>query len=374
MLAAPAFAQTDAERINELERKLERSLKMLDDLSSKIDKMEADKKEASGGVLDANSRSDTNSRLETVEQQVSQMVTGMAGSSGSGHEDEEVLLHGFADVGFASNSEGNPAANPKGFNVGSFNIFLTPQFGDNVKALVELAFEVHKDGSAETDLERVQAGYTFSDMSTVWAGRFHTPYGYWNTAFHHGVQIQTSIMRPRFLDFEEHSGILPAHMVGVWATGKVKAGDGRLTYDAFVGNGPKIKVVDPGSPTQTAGVLNPNMAGDDNHSAMVGLNVGYEIYGSLDGLRVAGHWFKGDVDDNAVNPAGRFNRTSVNMAGGSAVYLANDLEVLSEYYRFNNKDKSGTTGTHKSWAGYLQVGKNFTNTTPFVRLEKTVLS
>ena len=48
LLAAPAFAQTDAERINELERKLERSLKMLDDLSSKIDKMEADKKEASG--------------------------------------------------------------------------------------------------------------------------------------------------------------------------------------------------------------------------------------------------------------------------------------------------------------------------------------
>ena len=116
------------------------------------------------------------------------------------------------------------------------------------------------------------------------------------------------------------------------------------------------------------------MAGDDNHSAMVGLNVGYEFSGSVDGLRVAGHWFEGDVDDNAVNPAGRFNRTGVSMAGGSAVYLSHDLEVLSEYYRFNNKDKSGATGTHKSWAGYLQVGKNFTNMTPFVRLEKSVLS
>lgn len=369
LLSTPAFAQTDAERINELERKLERSMKMLDELSNKIKKMEYDKTEASNAISDVNPRSDTSSRLETVEQQVSQMVTGMAGS---GHEEAEVQLHGFADVGFALNNNTNPTTRLKGFNVGSFDIFLTPQFSDNVKSLVELAFGVSKNGSTEADLERVQIGYTYSDMATVWAGRIHTPYGYWNTGFHHGVQMQSSIMRPHFLEFEDHGGILPAHMVGIWATGKIKAGNGRLTYDAYVGNGPRIEVVDPGLPTQAPGSLNPNMAGDDNHSAMVGLNVGYEFSGNLDGLRLAGHWFKGDVADNSASPIS--NQTGVNMMGGATVYLSDDLEVLGEYYRFNNKDKSGITGSHKSWASFLQVGKNFTNTTPFVRFEKAVLN
>ena len=46
---------------------------------------------------------------------------------------------------------------------------------------------------------------------------------------------------------------------------------------------------------------------------------------------------------------------------------------MGEYYRFNDKDKSGGTGTHKSWADYLQIGKSFNNLTPYVRFERTVL-
>jgi hypothetical protein len=313
-IAAPVFAQTDAEHMKDMENK-----------------------------------------LEAIQNDLTQMTSGMVTRSSSG---EGLPIHGFMDVGFASNSKGT-SANPMGFYVGALSFYLAPHFGDKVKALVEPNFEVTRDGAISTDLERLQIGYTFSDNATAWAGRFHTPYGYWNTAFHHGAQIQTSVLRPRFLDFEDKGGILPAHMIGLWGEGKFKVGDSKLTYDVFAGNGPKI----------VKSILDINQAGDNNHQAMVGFNLGYEFSGSLDGLRLAVHSLRGDVDDDAV-PS---NKTQLNIVGGSAVYLSDTWEVMSEYYRFNDKDKSGGTGTHKSWADYLQIGKSFNNLTPYVRVERTVL-
>lgn len=330
IIAVPAFAETDAERIKDMERK-----------------------------------------FDALQNEVSQMTDGMAHHTVSG---DGLPLHGFMDVGFGMNSQGNPVANPKGFYVGNLSFYLSPHFGDNVKGLVEPNFETTRDGGLSTDVERLQIGYTFSDAATVWGGRFHTPYGYWNAAFHHGAQMQTAVFRPRFLDFEDKGGILPAHMVGVWSTGKFKTGKGRLTYDAFVGNGPKITGADNlGAPAQTLGTLDPNTAGDNDHSAMVGLNVGYEFSGSMDGLRLAVHGMAGNVDTDTATPPMHIE-TGLDMFGGSAVYLTNDWEVMSEYYRFDDKDKSGATGTHQSWAGYLQAGKSFNDLTPFIRLERTALN
>jgi len=294
-------------------------------------------------------------------------------------EIEGVPLHGFLDVGYAIHSKDstNPALPglPNGFNVGSLDIYLTPQFQGKVKTLIELIFENTPEGSLATDLERAQIGYTFSDAATMWAGRFHTPYGYWNTAYHHGAQMQTSVVRPRFLDFEDKGGILPAHMVGLWATGKVRAGGGRFTYDAYAGNGPKIAVdSNLTTPTIPGGVLDPQTAGDNNHQAMVGFNMGYEFGGLADGLRLALFGLRGDVEDVVLpTPSPTPNITQLNMGGAALVYLEHDWEIMGEYYSFNNTDKSGGTGSHSSWADYLQVGMNFSGLTPYVRVEKTVL-
>ena len=307
--------------------------------------------------------------IKELQKQISEITSGLANRSSSG---EGIPIHGFMDVGFSNNSMKDPIAYPKGFNVGALSFYLTPHFGDNVKALVEPNFEVTPDGAVATDLERLQIGYTFSDTATLWGGRFHTPYGYWNTAFHHGAQIQTSVLRPRFLDFEDKGGILPAHMVGLWGTGKARAGRGKFTYDVFVGNGPKIAMTAPAAaPSATnLGILDINQAGDNNHQAMVGFNLGYEFSGRLDGLRLAVHSLRGDVDDDSLQA----NKTEVKMVGGSVAYLENNWEVMGEYYRFNDKDKSGTTGTHNSWADYLQIGRGFNNLTPYVRFERTVLN
>jgi len=300
---------------------------------------------------------------------------------------EGAPLHGFADAGFSLHStkfaagvlDGTSVGAPTGFNVGSFDIYLTPQFDSNTKALVELIFEVTPDGGIATDLERVQMGYIFSDSSTIWAGRFHTPYGFWNTGFHHGAQIQTSIFRPRFLDFEDKGGVLPAHMVGVWGAGRIRGDAGKLTYDIFAGNGPQIAMgpADPAAPNiQTNGTLNINVSGDDNHRAMSGLNIGYEPSGDFDGMRFAIHALRGEIADNSDSSLipTALNNTELNIVGGAFTYLENNWELLTELYNFNNRDVSGSSGVYKSSASYLQIGAIFTQLTPFIRKEVAVLN
>lgn len=317
-------------------------------------------------------------KVEALQHDVTQLTSGLSRQSGGG---EGLPLHGFMDAGYAISSQGanvvaNPfVANPSGFYQGSLSFYMTPHFGDNVKALAEPNFEVDKlDGSISVDIERLQVGYTFSDAATVWMGRFHTPYGYWNTAFHHGAQIQTSVLRPRFLDFEDLGGILPSHMIGLWGTGKTRAGSGKFTYDWFAGNGPKISdavaAPDGSIGNYQSGTLDPNIAGDDNHSAMVGVNLGYEFGGSLDGLRLALHGLQGYV--RAYDSANTLlNTTNLMVGGGSLVYLSEDWEIMGEYYGFMDKDNSSDT-KYKSRAGYVQVGKSFYQFTPYLRLERTI--
>jgi len=332
-------------------------------------------------------------KINDMQDQLNQVTTAVASQSSA---DTGLPIHGFMDVGYALNSQSdnlslanpplaNPnVANPKGFYEGRLSFYLTPHFGDNVKALAEPNFEVSQlDGTVNVDIERLQLGYTFSDNATLWGGRFHTPYGYWNTAFHHGAQLQTSVLRPRFLDFEDSGGILPAHMLGIWGTGKIRMDEDKFTYDWFVGNGPKItnaldSTTTPplGLPTTyQSGGLDPNIAGDDNHSAMVGLNLGYDFSGEyLDGLRLAVHWLQGNVNaysSASTIPATPLNTTNLNVGGGSLVYLTNDWEIMGEYYGFNNKDMSNDV-KHKSRAGYMQVATNFGEFTPYLRVERTL--
>lgn len=46
------------------------------------------------------------------------------------------------------------------------------------------------------EVERVIIRYDLNDYFRVSFGRYHTLINYWNTAFHHGEWLQTSISRP----------------------------------------------------------------------------------------------------------------------------------------------------------------------------------
>ena len=354
--ARAVFAQSDSERIRELERKLEQSQQIIEEMAARIQKLEMRDSQPQASERSVPSRAAAVTNLPARE-------TGHAHEAPPAQADSGIVipllgtpLHGFGDVGGLATNAKNRR---KGFTVGSLDFYLTPEFGENVRGLAELNFEVNNEGDLDVDLERFQLGYAFGDYATAWLGRFHTPFGYFNTAFHHGTQIQTAVRRPQFLDFEDKGGVLPVHTVGLWGTGGVALGGGKLTYDLFVGNAPSIE----------DGTLNMNMAGLSRFRPGFGTTVGYTFRGALEGLKAGLHWLRGDVQSLTLN-----NKTALNITGGYLVYPEDPWELMAELYRFDNKDLTGKTGTHGSWATFGQLARTFGRWTPYGRAEWTSLN
>jgi hypothetical protein len=364
-------AADNSDRIAVLEQKLDQSLQLIRELSARVRDLEA--RAPQGTPVTAEQRSgaaaappgtaaapqpgtpaatppDTAQRLARVEQTVTQM----AASAGQ-HAEEGMATHGFADVGVGNHNAEFPKY--QGADVAELDFFLTPRLGSRTRALFELNFEVGSDGNVGVDLERAQIGYQFADSATVWLGRFHTPYGYYNTAFHHGQQIATSLRRPRFIEFEDHGGIMPAHTVGAWLTGAERVGEQKVTYDVYIGNSQRI----------TNGKLDMNNAGNTHGSTIVGGNLGLLLSGALDGLKVGVDVFQTRIEDEDQSPA---FVTQVKSYGAYAAYDTDSWEDIAEFHVFSNRDLTGHTGTHHSDAGFLQMGYRAGRFTPYARYER----
>ena len=357
--------QAEGERIKELEKKLERSLELIDQLTKRVNELEKSQSPTARPAPPVAAAPPATppaqeARIEALEKSLSQMASAGAHDIHGGSEGG-VPIHGFADVQYQRFTLPRADNRTSGFAIDNLDFFLTPNFG-RVKMLAELNFEVNAGGELDTDLERLQLGYTFSDAATLWMGRFHTPYGYWNTAFHHGAQIQV-VTRPRFVDFEDKGGVLPAHSVGLWATGRIPVGPGKMQYDAYFANGSRI----------LDGVVDFNAMRDDNGNKALGGNVGYRFGGALDGLLVGLHGLREEVD--VYNGDLLAAKTRLAFLGGYYYLDMDPWESIAEYYRFRNQDLSGDTGTHNSWAAFLQLGYTLAERwTPYYRWEQAELS
>jgi hypothetical protein len=312
----------------------------------------------------------SNARALTL---VSLMVLGCAGLITSARADLEGLaIHGFADTYYTSTTQRDAPSGNSGFMLGNLDLYIAPSFTDHIRAIMEDVVEFddwhapgESNGQASVDIERLQIGYLVSNDLTVWIGRFHTPYGYWNTAYHHGAQLQPTVMRPQFLAFEDHGGVLPAHMDGIWFQGHHAEGAGRFTYDVYLGNGQRI----------LDGQLDMQNEGNaDSHTAYGG-RFGYEFRGGvLDSLWIGVHGVNEEVD-NFTNGV-RTDQTDVRILGGFLHWTPGDWEVIAEYYGFNNRPHdSFSTQAHSSNAWYAEANYTFYGRlTPLVRLERDTLS
>lgn len=283
---------------------------------------------------------------------------------------EGVTVHGFADVFYTSTTQQDAPTGNTGFKLGNFDLYLSPDLTGRFRALTEDVVEFDDwhppgeyNGQPAIDIERLQVGYLVNDNLTIWMGRFHTPYGYWNTAYHHGAQLQPTVMRPQFVAFEDHGGILPSHNDGIWLTGHYPQGPGRITYDAYFGNGQRI--LDNQLDMQNEGASN-------SHTA-VGGRFGYEFLGNaLDGLWIGVHALSEEVNVYVNGPL--VAQTDVRIAGGFFHWTPGDWELFGEYYGFNDRAHTGGT-SHSSSAWYLEADYTFLGRiTPLVRAERDRLS
>src|SRR3989304_2793614 len=262
-------------------------------------------------------------------------------SSQSGHAFE---LNGFADVSFTKSTDGADEFRKGDFAFGELDFYLS-QTMDDIDILVELVVE---EGDV-LDLERLILGYTFSDALKLRAGRFHTPLGFWNTSYHHGVQLQPTIERPDFLKFDHDGGILPVHVIGAYVSGRASTAVGGIEYGAMLGNGPRITSKD------GVNVLHPNNISDNNNGKAIAVNIAVSPT-AIQGLKIglSGHIAEikddGAVELDVDNADGDNDLTTgvevgsgdievdQTIFGAAVTYAIANVEITGEYFSIQDKD------------------------------------
>lgn len=140
-------------------------------------------------------------------------------------------IHGFSDVDYVASDA--PGA-PNGFQLGQFVLHFSSALAKKASFFGEVSGTPGPNAFA-FEVERSFVRYDHNDVLKVSFGRFHTPIGYWNDAFHHGLWIQTTIRRPEQVRV---GGIfVPVHFIGVKAEGDLPTGPLGLGYEVGVGNG-----------------------------------------------------------------------------------------------------------------------------------------
>jgi hypothetical protein len=146
----------------------------------------------------------------------------------------------FSLFGDVSIEKGGDEESPATFRMGKFDLFVNQEIDDDTRVNAEVIFEDTGHGF-ETDIERFAVTYVVDEDLNLGAGRFHTPVGFWNHNFHHGIIVQDTVTRPFFLEPDDsHEGVIPTHVVGLLANGTSARGSYTVGYHLGVANGPSI--------------------------------------------------------------------------------------------------------------------------------------
>lgn len=158
------------------------------------------------------------------------------------HEQQFPALHirGFGNLDFSATDQ--PKTN-SGFNMGQFILHLASPISPKVNVFGEVSFTAQSTGYS-LDLERSLIRYDYNDYFKLSFGRYHTPINYWNTTYHHGLWLQTTISRPEMIRFGGR--FQPVHFVGIQVEGDIPSGPVGLGYVAGVGNGRAGNIARPG--------------------------------------------------------------------------------------------------------------------------------
>src|SRR5688572_4699044 len=113
----------------------------------------------------------------------------------------------FGDVVFVARD----SAASDGFFIGQLVGHGNATLSDRVSFFGELSATARVDGYA-FEVERAILRYDFNDLLKLSVGRYHTAISYWNTAFHDGLWLQTSVFRQATIMVGGRH--LPAHFNG----------------------------------------------------------------------------------------------------------------------------------------------------------------
>jgi hypothetical protein len=288
VLLLPMSMAAQSASTNEREQEMQEMRARIEKLERLVAELQKEK-DSKNGVATAQAASEPVSAPATPSAYPAQhedTAASMDHSSGQGGtpsvmERRFPALHfrGFGDVDFA----GTDAKGTKsGFNMGQLILHMSSPLSEKVSVFGETSFTAQAGPTAtayNVDVERLLIRYDYNDFFKLSFGRYHTPINYWNTAFHHGLWLQTTIARPEMIRFGGR--FLPVHFIGMQAEGNIPSGPFGLGYNAGLGNGRSGNIARGGD----SGDVNNNRAWVVNlfarPAALNGLQVGGAVYGDL---------------------------------------------------------------------------------------------
>jgi hypothetical protein len=281
------------------------------------------------------------------------------GAAPQGPAAEEVYpslkIRGFADVDFsATDAKGQPS----GFNLGQVVLHMSSPLSRKVSTFGELSFTARSNQYA-IEVERIIVRYDANDHFKISFGKYHTPVNYWNTAFHHGSWLQTTISRPEMIQFGGR--FLPVHFTGLLAEGAIPSGSLGLNYNVGLGNG-----------RQTLSLLSRDGdAGDVNNNRAVVATV-FARPTKMYGLQVGASYYRDLVSPDPATPSAAAGSFREWIASGHIVWAKENPEFISEVANVHHR--SVLTGREWNSLGtYTQVAYRFSGEArkwkPYYRFE-----
>jgi hypothetical protein len=257
-----------------------------------------------------------------------------------------------AELGQFGNSGG-----PDGrFTIGDFDLFVTSRINDKTSFLAELVFGQGADQGFDINIERMVLTYSLNDYFKASVGRYHTADNYFNTVFHSGKWLQTTVDRPLVVDFANDGGLLPTQAVGISLTGKIPSGKLGLNW---VGEYGSVDTIRPN-------INDPNESTVD-HGKSNGLTAA--IYAKpdwLSGLDVGGSFYHQHLTPPSLTFAIDESVFSAHLA-----YLTPKYEFINEGFVIQHKIV-GSNLTFNTPAFYTLFSDNVVGRwRPFVRFDYT---
>jgi hypothetical protein len=238
-------------------------------------------------------------------------------------------IRGFGDVDFSATNQ--PGVN-SGFDLGQFTLHMTSPLSRKVSFFGEVTFTA-QPSAYEVQVERTIIRYDYNDFFKLSFGKYHTPINYWNTAFHHGLWLQTTISRPEMIQF---GGIFqPVHFVGLLSEGEIPSGGVGLNYQVGLGNGRNENIARAGD------------SGDINNNRAWVFNV-FARPVRAQGLQVGASMYRDEIT------SGILPRTQELISSAHIVWVRETPEFLAEFANVRHfVPQNGQT--FNSQAYYFQV-------------------
>ena len=209
-------------------------------------------------------------------------------------------------------------------------------------------------------MERLQLGLSITPSNTLWIGRFHAPLGFWNSNYHHGLHLQTSVHRPGIIEYEEKGGVLANHLTGALLEAQKFTKEGAINYSIALGYGPNLEhELEPfalemeEAENKLHGIVKVSYQPDDTNQSETGIVLSKstinseevsidEIQQQILGIYTHQSWERYRVTSSAylVNNSIIYNSTNKVDASFAAGYFHVEYDIASKWIIYSRVERS----------------------------------